>query len=909
MKLYRPRTDVGWIARPTLLARLDAGLHHKLILLTAPPGFGKSTLVSQWLDQLDAIGEDAPIQSCWLSLDEGDNQLTQFLHYIIAAIQRCEPTACPKSQRLLSAAQLPSSAYLSDLLVRELSDLTTELVLVLDDYHLIQSEEVHQVMRQLLRYRPALLHLVILSRIDPPLYLGRLRIEQQITELRSGDLRFAVAETRQFLAQQLRYTIDDHALQELHSRTEGWITALQLSSIALQRQEPAQFLRHFHGNDRLLVGYLAEEVMAHLSEAMRDFLLHTALVDRFCAPLADALLADRPPAISSQAMISEMEERNLFIIPLDQRGEWVRYHDLFRDFLCHQLRRSESPARLARLHQIASRWYADNGLIEEALHHALATGDEGAAVDLLLAQFHSMLDHQLPAPTLMRWLALFPPATIQAWPGLRFAQLWLSAFGIGPAVPMRQLSEIEAQLRADPTLPANRRNAFLADMALLRGIFAYWAGEPRRAIVLLQATLAQQSPTHLLGRAQALIHLASAYHCSGNIADGRTLLRAALAEDRAQQRPTTLILLGGLAILYLQAGELTETIQTAREAVAAVHESADHAACQAIGFVDIWSGWAHYLLGMAHYEQNDLTRAAVHWQRVAGMRYRTNPGVYHGSLLGLALLALAHGNPDEANVYAQAAHEFAAEIRRPQLLALSDAFEVRLRVLAGQTIGADHLIWTLETDASQGMAIGVELPLLTRLRAHLSLATDAARLEALAFATTCLHHAQNSHNTQQLIQLGARQALILHELGRREEAFERLAQTLALSEPGGFVRTFVDLGAPQAELLRHFEAKRGSSAYLKTLIAAFPPLPNPPGRDRLMAHYAKAHGITPLTPREIDLLLLIRRRFSINEIAAALVNSPNTVKKHTNNIYTKLGVHNRRAAVAKAEALNLLPLP
>jgi LuxR family maltose regulon positive regulatory protein len=363
-KLYRPRVDVNWPPRPTLLACLDAGLTHKLILLSAPPGFGKSTLVSQWLDNL-GLGildfglngaHDHPksnirhLKSCWLSLDEGDNQLVQFLRYLIAAVRTCEPAACPNTQSLLGAPQLPGVGYLADILVSELNTLPVELVLVLDDYHLIRSDEVHGVMRHLLRYRPEQLHLVILSRSDPPLHLGRLRIEQQITELRAGDLRFAVEETRQFLDRRLGQSLDNAALNLLHARTEGWITALQLSSIALQGQDPQQFLATFRGNDRLLVGYLVEEVMAHLAEPLRDFLLCTALVDRFCASLADALLADRQPPDSSQALIAQVEAQNLFIIPLDQTGDWFRYHDLFRDFLRHQLKRSASPATLRRLH-------------------------------------------------------------------------------------------------------------------------------------------------------------------------------------------------------------------------------------------------------------------------------------------------------------------------------------------------------------------------------------------------------------------------------------------------------------------------------------------------------------------------------------------------------------------------------
>lgn len=700
MKLYRPQADVNGVPRPALLARLDAGLGHKLILISAPPGFGKSTLVSQWIDAfpppagtiadvgVKAVRDKPPskiggtpraLKFCWLSLDEADNQLAQFLRYLIAAVRTCEPTACPTTESLLGAAQLPGLDYLADVLVSELNTLTVELVLVLDDYHRIRSNEVHGIMRHLLRYLPAKLHVVILSRTDPPLGLGRLRIEQQITELRVADLRFALAETRRFLDRRLGHALDDAALLLLHARTEGWITALQLSSIALQDQDLPQFLGQFRGNDRLLVGYLVEEVMEHLTAPLRAFLLSTAIVDRFCAPLADALLADDPPTVASQVLIAQVEAQNLFVIPLDPSGEWVRYHDLFRDFLRHQLKRAEPPEKLTRLHQSASAWFAEHGLIEEALHHALAAGDEGAAAELVITQLHPMLDSQIPARTLARWLALFPAKTIQAQPQLHLAQAWLSGFGIASAGPAVALDEIERLIQADPTLPAARRQALGADLNLLRGVVAFRIGELQHAIHLLQAALAQQSPTHLFAHTQAIIHLADAHACTGARTVAYTLLRTALAEAQAQQRPTLMILFGGLAILQLMAGELDEVRHTARQAVAAVDEYGGRAVWQGIGFAEIWYAWAHYLLGIVHYEQNDLAAATHHWQQVETMRYRTNPGVYHESMLGLALVAQANGAPAEALAYAQTAREYAAEARRPNSLARSTSFEVRLR--------------------------------------------------------------------------------------------------------------------------------------------------------------------------------------------------------------------------------------
>lgn len=911
-KLHRPLAGDSWVPRPALLARLDRGLAHKLILLSAPPGFGKSALVSQWLAQIEAnaVLPQAPAnlpKSCWLSLDEGDNQLIQFLYYLVAAIRTCEPAACPTTQSLLSAAQLPSVAYLANVVVSELSALAVELVLVLDNYHLIHSEAVQQVMRHLLRYLPPGLHLVILARSDPPLHLGRLRIEQQITELRASDLRFSVVETHQFLQRQLTHVVADDALAQLHDRTDGWITALQLASIALQHQDPHHFLAEFRGSNRLLVRYLVEEVMGQLSAAIRTFLLRTALVSRFCAPLADALLADYLPQGASQTLIEQVEAQNLFVIPLDQSGEWMRYHDLFRDFLRYQVQRIESPATLARLHQTASAWFVKQGLIEEALHHALAAGDQRAASELLINQLHPILERQLPGPTLMRWLAFFPPAMIQTQPQLLLAQLWLSALGIGPAPSHVQYANIETMIRSELTLRAELRQVLLADLQVLRGVIAYWGGDPHSAITLLQLALDQQPPTHQFARAQALVHLAGAYICIGEPAVGRTLLHTALAVEKLQRRPTLMILLGGLAIFHLHAGELANVIDIARQAVVAVDEFDSPTAWQGIGLVETWYAWAHYLLGMVYYEQNELVTAAHHWQQVETMRYRTNPSVYQGSLLGLALIAQAKQAPDAALAYAETAREFVTEIRRPSLLAISASFEVRLALLNGQTADAVRRTQEIETAASQGVAIGMELPPLTRIRALLAVATPETLTEALTFTTTCLRHAENFHNTLQVVQICTLQALVLHGLGRTEEGWDVLAQALSLGERSGMVRTFLDLGSPLAALLRRYAPAHGRSAYVKQLLAAFPPVDDPAEPYAPTADYASLHSITPLTPREVELLRLLCQRLSINEIAAVLFISANTVKKHMNNIYTKLGVRNRREAIAKAEELSLLP--
>jgi LuxR family maltose regulon positive regulatory protein len=325
------------------------------------------------------------------------------------------------------------------------------------------------------------------------------------------------------------------------------------------------------------------------------------------------------------------------------------------------------------------------------------------------------------------------------------------------------------------------------------------------------------------------------------------------------------------------------------------------------GLVQTWRGWTHYFLGIICYEQNDLEAAAQHWRQVEAMRYQVNPGVFHNSLAGLALIAQAQGQAVQALAYAQTAREFAVEMRSPPLLMLSEALAVRLALLGGNQTEALRYAGEINPSANQSNAIWLESPSITVLRARLAEATPDSLATALELAETCLGQAEKAHNTRQVIQATALQALIRHRLRQPAQAFAALDQALTLGEPGGFTRTFLDLGPPMAELLQRFDRLRGSTPYLKHLLAAFVRELAPAGRHDQTAHYVQLHGITPLTQRELELLELVGHRLTVKEMAERLVISPNTVKKHLANIYSKLGAKNRRQAIAKAKEVGLLP--
>lgn len=915
-KLHRPGAEPAWVARPRLLARLDQGLACQRILVSAPSGFGKTTLVGQWLTGIERgaargdtaeRGAGAQLRTAWLSLDEGDNRLAQFLRYLVAAVRGALPDACPTTMALLAATDLPQTAYLADLLASELSALPAPLVLALDDYHLITAPEVHALIDRLLRYPPPPLHLVVLTRADPPLHLARLRVQRALAELRASDLRFAPAEADAFLTQQLGHPLTSDLVQALQARTEGWVGGLQLAGIALQHEDPRHFLARFHGGDRLLSAYLLEEVLAQLPPELMAFVLRTALLERFCAPLAETLLDAGSPPGSGQAMLDELVARNLFLAPLDATGTWYRYHDLFRDFLHAQLARREGPAQIGALHRRAGAWLAGAGLIDDALHHLLAAGEADSAADLVGEQLHRMLDHAVEHTALVGWLAQFPAPCLEAHPDLLLAQAWQLAFRFDLAAMAAILARLDALLAAEPAGPAERHQLRRADRDYLHGYVAYWRGEFPRAHAALERAHARMPETRALAHAHVVLHLALARAQLGRPDAARALVRDALTAAEARQQPTQLILLGALAILELTAANLDAAAQALGRLLAAADEAVARSAWQASGIVATWHAWGHCFLGQIAYERNDLAAARGHWEQIAARRYLASPRAAHEALAGLALIAQIQGDGAAAQAHADAARAFAVETRNPLAVAVSAALEARLALLAGRQAEALRRSEELLLSVPVSAASVQELPPVTRVRALLADGAPAALTAALRLARSCLAQAEGAHNTRQSIALLALHALLLQAARRPDEAIQTLGRALALGEPAGLTRTFLDLGPPMAALLRAYAAGHPQAAYARRLLAAFAVEsgqgPGPPLADVTPV----AAGAAPLTPRELELLVLIDQRLTIQEIAERLVISTNTVKRHTSNIFAKLGAGNRREACARARDLGLVP--
>jgi LuxR family maltose regulon positive regulatory protein len=879
-KLSAPQPLAAWVRRERLLAQLGPAPECRLTLVVAPAGFGKSTLVAQWLAALAA--RHSPPKAAWLTLDEHDQDPLRFLAYLAAAVEQAAPGAAAATLGLLAAHAPPPAHVVLQALLVDLSALPGGLTLVLDDYDQVAAEPLHHAVAYLLRQLPPACRLVIISRADPPLSLGRLRAERQLRELRAADLRFTEGETGALLAS-LGGAADTDLAALLHRQTEGWALALQLAALA-QLDAPASE-RGQAAATRQIAEYLAGEVVARQDAATVETLLALAVPERFCAGLCAALLGVPDELLAAESRLERLARANLFLAPLDEERRWFRFHHLFRDLLLRRLHLERGEGAVRELHLRAARWLADEGAIEEAVRHFLAAGDEDAAAalveGLLLPEFGGEVAASPPA----QWLRLLPAELVARRPGLALIVARMAVFSMDMAGFAQGLARVEALL-AEPHAASNAPpwSAFAADLAALRGFLCYWRGQPAETIRHARAALAQ-GPTAALA-VQALLQLGLAHVGAGAYAKGVALIEAGPPEIAA--RPgvqDALVRHSCLAAMHQLAGELDAQARAARRLF-------DEVAARAAG--DLWVGYAASFLGQAAYERSDLAVAAEHFGALARRKYKVSYPGYMTGVAGLCLVALAQGELDEAAARAQQAAAFADEVGGEYLRNQALGLAARVALARGEVGAALRAAAPIRTDMHLGLSLALEAPRLTLARALIASGDGARLAEAETLLAACLGEVEPLHHTRLLIRVLATRALLREAQGRPEQAAGDLRHAVGLAAPRGFVRALLDLGPPVLPPLRRLAREGLAPAYLAGLLTAAPPQPGAPEPPEL------------LTPRESEILGLLAQRWTDKEIAERLVIAPNTVRKHTSTLYHKLGVGDRREAVAAAVALGLL---
>jgi len=897
-KLHVPGPRPGFVVRPRLAGALGGGL----VLVCAPAGFGKTALLADWLRS-----GGRPV--AWLSLDAGDNDPVRFWRHVVAALDRARPGTGERVALLFAPA--PSSFEgLVTALINELAAQSGEnpIVLVLDDYHLIDARQVHASLAFLLEHLPPGLHLVLASRSDPPLPLARLRARGQLAELRADDLRFTAEEAAALLRESAGAALPGAAVAALVARTEGWAAGLQLAALSLRgRSDIAGFVAAFSGSHRYILDYLTGEVLDGLPEQVREFLLETSVLERLSGGLCDAVTGRD----DGQAMLERVEQAGLFLMPMDEVRGWWRYHRLFADLLRARLQQ-QRPGRVVVLHRAAAAWYEEHGLADDAVGHALAAVDTAWAARLIEQHFDATLYLRSEGATAQRWLAALPAELVQTRPRLLLAQVLLGAT-LGRAEAMEPpLAAAEralagaADAAGEPFEPSVGKAASMlvnipAAIALHRSFLAQLHGDAEGTAAFASQALAELSGGERILSSTAQGLLAAAEWLRGRLAAAEQAFMSSIAGWQVGQPISWGIYqLGQVQRAQGRLDAATETYQKTLEIPAV---SGPPPAPPA--------GPAYVGLGEVAYQRNELDSALRQvTEGIALCRQFLYPAPLGIGLVTLAWIRQAQGDPGAALEAMGEAERAALGPGVTGLLNPVPAQRARLLLVQGDVAAAAR--WTAERGIGPGDEPGYPREPEYLVLARVLLAQDRPA-QALMLLDRMLAAASRQARTGSVIEIGALRALALAACGNQDGAVDALAQALVLGCPQGYVRVFADEGAPMAALLgRLVAAQKAERAAgvppgcLAKVLQAFGGKHDPQGAGRGAAG-AVPGLVEQLTARELEVLVLLAEGMPNPRIAEQLVVTLDTVKKHVSHLLGKLGAANRTEAVTRARQLGLIP--
>ena len=880
-KLYIPPPRPKIVTRTRLIERLNEGLQHKLTLISAPAGFGKTTLVGEWIATLTLSpgGAEPMVKVAWLSLDDGDNDPARFLTYCVSALQTISVNIGTKVMGLLQSPQPPPPELILTSLLNEVTGIQDDFILVLDDYHVIDSKQIDNTLVFLIEHLPPQMHLVIATREDPDLPLARLRGNNQLTELRATDLRFTPSEAAEFLNQVMGLNLSSEDIDALETRTEGWIAGLQLAAISMQGQEnTGSFIKSFTGSHHFVMDYLVEEVLQRQPENVQTFLLRTSILNRLCGPLCDAALLD--PSASSEETLDYLERANLFLIPLDNERRWYRYHHLFADLLRQRLQQSITESSLNELHIRASQWLEDHGLAIEAFRHAAAANDIDRA-ERLAGGKGIPLHFSGGVTPILEWLESLPTGVLNARPSLwwRHAALLLingQTIGVGEKLQAAETALADILKGAEPD---DETRNLIGQIASAKSTLALTRYDINGMLTQAQRALKYLKPDALFNRAAANWTMGYAYLLLGDRVAARQALTEAIALSQKSGAMFTLILATiGLGNVQEADNELYQAAETYRRVL---EWAGDHPQ-QIINE-------AHLGLARVLYEWNDLEGAERHGQQslILARQYEQVIDRFIICEVFLARLQLARGDVDGAAAILAKSDRAARERNFVHRMPEVAAAQVLTLLRQGNLITAAHLAQAFQLPISQA-------------RVYLAEGKPSSALEALE---TYRQQVEAKRWADEQLKVIVLEAIALHAHGENDKAIKLLGEALTLAETGGFIRTFVDEGVPMAELFSEAAVHGMRPDYSGKLLAVL---------QAELKHEDKSNLPTaqplvePLSQRELEVLQLIAQGLSNDEIGKQLFLALDTVKGHNRRIYDKLQVQRRTEAVARARELGLL---
>ena len=883
-KLHIPPQRVHMVARPRLMEKLGEALHrqHRLTLISARAGSGKTTLISEWVHRLER-------PSAWLSLDAKDNDPRGFISYLVEALRQLDLTISAAALSQLEKPELPAVDVLMTGVINDIAGHSVPFLFVLDDYHVIESDWIHQAIEFLVEHQPPEMHLIITTRVDPPLPLAQLRVRGQLTEIKDRDLLFTAGEVVEFLNDMMQLDLSPQAVATVERRTEGWAAGLQMAAISAQGHKQGGdlevFIQAFGGTNRFILDYLMEEVLNQQSPAIQDFLMETSVLEQLCSELCDAVRFEGTMS-DSQAILIQLERTNLFVIPLDDERQWYRYHHLFADLLQSILRQRRSRRQIDELHRRASRWYQSEGLLAEAMSHILAAQDFERAASMIDENLMQLVDvtFRNKAPLLLEWIEKLPQEIKRSRP-------WLDVYRANLLALSLQLEEVEpildeSEKRVDPDSP--RGSQTLGHIAAVRAYTANLRGDIAHAIKMAELVKTYvPGEENLIARATAAYALEDTYFAVDDMENAsQALLELLRIGEKAEQVMIIVPTLCELAAIRKVQGNLHQAEKLYAKAYQCLLErnglDTRVRSSYEFGMADLLREW------------NQLEAAYEH--AMTGIEVRKRQGGYN--VIGdLALMRVLQARGDtEGAMHALQAAEQAVKIY-PFQLALMIEFRTA-RVLHSLAAGELEMASRWAEECCGGSE--PEQITLARLRLAQGRASEAQHLLAEQRSL-----AETAGRTGRLIEILGLQAAALTMQGLTGEAETALWQAISLAQPEEYQRIFLDLGQPIRELLgrspRHAAV---SGEYIRTLLKAFEQekgtesSPLPSARSSEM--------IDPLSVRELEVLQLLAEGLSNKEIANRLVVTPGTIKQHLKNICRKLDVHGRMQAVRRGRELKLL---
>ena len=896
-KFFMPAVPHTAIARPRLFSLLDKGRERSLTLVSAPAGFGKTTLLSAWV-QAQPPGN--PLVA-WVSLDEVDNDPVRFWGYVLTALDRAQPGMCTELQTYMRTQHSPHLQSALMALINRLAEQHEQFLLVLDDYHLITEEAIHSSLMYLVEHLPLQLRIILLTRADPPLPLTRLRARGQLLEVRVEQLRCSVDETRAFLQKVMNIVLEDAAIQQVNSRTEGWLVGMQLVGLSLRgrtaHNPSVGLLKEASGKQAYILDYLTEEVLRLQPGSIQTFLLRTSILSRLSAPLCDAVLGQQ----GSQQVLEFLERSNLFVTSLDRKRQWYRYHALFAEALCSRLEQTPGE-EVNALYLKASQWYAEQGDTAEAVQYAINAGDWERAADLIELVAHALVWRQGERTTVRRWLERLPPEVVRARPRLCFARA-SSLFLVAPPTSVEPWLDAAIAGLAESPSPSNRANEtngshtpsdqddLLGEILAFQAFVMSFSGDGRANLPHCQHIAAHLSEKHLLARGWLAGAEAQIYRSLGEVvlATQRNLEASQFMQATGHTSTATSFLDAAIYILIMR-GRLHEAWQCCEQAIN-------------LGKLEGYPLWvevghtAVYQMDILR-EWNQLDTALELAQRIL---QRDEPLLLSMGLPTLARLHLSRGEFDAAAEILQRAERVSEHMRNPYWYALYNVAPlVRLWIARGELEHAARWAEGVQHEKGHPAPLVRELEDMALVRIVLA---QRGYAEALVRIVPLLEAATKQERWGNVIELLLLQTLAY--LGHQEEkvALTSLTQAVHLAEPEGYIRCFVDEGVLMADLLsklRDRQRKQGPTPYLDRVLAAF--------SRRTLADLRAAQQMLPepLSVREREVLYLLANGASNQEIGERLFITVDTVKRHVSNVLSKLGVSNRTQAMSRARELGLL---